>query len=202
MAKHAQSIDAKILSRIRKNGRGWVFTASDFADIASSNAIRISLMRAKQAGMIRSVARGIFQYPVHHPVLGLLSPAPDDIVKALARNNNLRFQPTGPQAANALGLSDQVPMKIVYLTDGPSRRLQIGGQSIIFKRASAKNMATAGRLSGLITQAFRYLGPKRVDKDVIAFLRKRLSDKDKKQLLDDARYSPAWIAIAMRQLAL
>jgi len=92
-------------------------------------------------------------------------------------------------------------MKIVYLTDGRSRTVQIGKKQIILKRTTPRNMATAGRISGLVIQALRHLGRQHVDDDVIAQLDRRLDADARKQLLKDIRYAPTWIADIMRRLA-
>jgi hypothetical protein len=113
----------------------------------------------------------------------------------------IRLQPSGAYAANLLGLSQQVPVKVVFLTDGPSRRVAIGKQELILKRTTPRNMATAGKASGLVIQALRDLGRRNVDDTVVRALKKKLSDDDKEQLIKDLRYAPAWIAEVMRRIA-
>ena len=116
------------------------------------------LHRLARKGVIRRLARGVYDFPKTHPVLGPLQPSAETIAKALAGRDHLRLQPAGAYAANALGLSEQVPAKAVFLTDGPSRTVKIGPTTIQLRRTTAKNMATAGRLSGLLIQALRELG--------------------------------------------
>jgi hypothetical protein len=118
----------------------------------------------------------------------------------LGSRDAVRLQPSGAYAANLLGLSAQVPMKIVYLTDGRSRTVQIGKKHIILKQTTPRNMAMAGRISGLVIQALRHLGRHHVDDAVIARLDRRLNADDRKQLLKDIRFAPAWIADIMRHL--
>lgn len=120
MGKHAQSIDSKVLSRIQSHGRGWVFTPTHFDNLAGSSTLTTILKRHTDAGTIRNLARGLYDYPKTDPQLGLLQPTIDDIANALAGRDKIRLQPAGAYAANLLGLSTQVPMKIVYLTDGRS----------------------------------------------------------------------------------
>lgn len=198
--KQIHSIDNRTLSRIYGHGNGWVFTPGDFADLGSREAIDLALWRHRQAGVIRRLARGLYDYPAIHPQLGLLFPSPDAMAKALAGRDATRLQPSGAYAANLLGLSEQVPMKIAFLTDGPSRRVVLGKQEIILKRTTPRNMATAGRISGMVIQALRHLGQPHVDDAMIGALRRRLDDKDKKQLLKDLRYAPAWVAAIMRSI--
>lgn len=195
-----QSIDIKILNRIYGYGRGHVFTPGDFLDLASRQSVGVALHRLVKKGAIRNLARGLYDYPRIDPYLGTLAPTTDAIIKALKGRDNIQLQPSGSYAANLLGLSEQVPMKIVLLTDGSSRKVQIGKQTILLKRTTPKTMATAGKISGLLIQALRQFGQKNVDNTVVARLRKSLSEEDKKQILKDIRYAPAWIATIMRQV--
>ncbi|MCP4681936.1 MAG: hypothetical protein GY864_06370 [Desulfobacterales bacterium] len=200
MGKHKHSIDSKAVNRIYGHGKGWVFTPAHFSDLGSRDAVASALKRNRRSGLIRQLARGLYDYPRTDPKLGKLSPSPDAIAKALAGRDAVRLQPSGAYAANLLGLSTQVPMKIVYLTDGRSRTVQIGKKQIILKRTTPRNMAMAGRISGLVIQALRHLGRQHVDDEVIARLDRRLNADSRKQLLKDIRFAPAWIADIMRRL--
>ncbi|MGH7941440.1 MAG: DUF6088 family protein [Limisphaerales bacterium] len=200
MGKHAKSIDSQILQRVKASGRGWVFTARDFMDLGSRDAVDKVLSRHSQSGTIRKLARGLYDYPRHDPQLGQLSPSIDAIAQALQGRDAVRLQPSGAYAANLLGLSDQVPMKIVFLTDGSPRRIQLGKLQIVLKRTTPRNMTTAGKISGLVIQALRHLGQRHVDGHVSDTLRQRLKPADKRQLLKDVRYAPAWIARFMQQV--
>lgn len=196
-----QTIDKKVISMVYGRGRGIVFTPKLFSNVGDPRAVGMALTRLCRKGTIRRLARGLYDYPRRHPQLGLLAPSIDAVAKALAGRDATRLQPSGAYAANLLGLSDQVPMKVVFLTDGPSRQVQLGKQEILLKRTTPGNMATAGRISGLVIQALRHLGRRYVNENLIGALRKRLSNEDKKQILKDLRYAPAWIAAAMRRLA-
>lgn len=201
MKKNMQSVDSKVLSRIYGHKRGWVFTPGHFKDLGSRDAIASALKRYKQSGVIRQLARSLYDYPKTHPQLGLLSPPAEDIAKALAGRDAIRLQPSGAYAANLLGLSTQVPMKIVYLTDGASRTVKIEKREIILKRTTPRNMATAGKISGLVIQALRYLGKEHVDDEIIQKLERRLDKAACDQLMKDIRYAPVWIADIFRLLA-
>lgn len=196
-----QTIDKRIVSRIYGNGRGWVFSPNQFLDLGSRPAVGVALHRLARAGTIRRLTRGLYDYPKQHPVYGTLAPDPDAVAKALAGKHGVRLQPSGAYAANQLGLSEQVPAKIVFLTDGRARRVKIGPQEIRLQRTSPRNMATAGRLSGLIIQALRYLGQAHVDDKTLARLKQKLKDTDAKSLMKDVAYAPAWIGDILRRLA-
>lgn len=198
--KMPQSIDNKVVSRIYGNGRGSVFTKNNFLDIGNPKTVAKSLERLVNSGTIRRLARGLYDYPKKHSTLGNLPPNYEKIAQALAGRDNLRIQPSGAYAANLLGLSEQVPAKIVFLTDGSNRTVVINKQQIILKRTTPKNMATAGRISGLVIQALRYLGQDYADNNIICKLKKKLSDADKRQIMNDIRYAPAWIGNIFRAL--
>ena len=201
MEKSKKNIDNKVVSRIYGHGRGWVFTPNHFKDLGSRDAVASALKRHKQSGLIRQLARGVYDYPKIDPELGLLEPSIDYIAQALAGRDATRLQPSGAYAANLLGLSTQVPTKIVYLTDGRSRMVQIGKRQITLKQTTPRNMATAGRISGLVIQALRHLGSRHVDAAIIEAVKKRLSASDRKRLLADIRHAPAWIADIIRKVA-
>ena len=201
MPKHLQSIEKTILDRVHGHGIGWVFTPRHFLDLAARPAVASALKRQTDSGQIRQLARGLYDYPVRHPKIGMLAPGADAVAKALSGRDAVRVQPAGVYAANLLGLSAQVPMKVVFLTDGASRRVRLGRQEIVLKHTTPRNMATAGRTSGLVIQGVRQIGQRHVSDEMIETLRRKLSDEDKRQLLKDLRYAPAWIAAIMRRVA-
>jgi Family of unknown function (DUF6088) len=112
-----------------------------------------------------------------------------------------RIQPTGAYAANILGLSEQVPAKVVFLTDGPSRTVKIGLTTIQLRRTTAKNMAMAGRLSGLLIQALRELGKENVTTERFEHLKRILPADKRLELLKDIRLVPEWMHPIFRKLA-
>jgi hypothetical protein len=191
----------QIISRIYGHGTGWVFTPDHFKDLGSRNAVASALKRLKQTGLIRQLARGLYDYPRVDPQLGLLQPPTDDVAKALTGRDAARIQPTGAYAANLLGLSTQVPINVVYLTDGLSRTVQIGNRLITMKRTTPRNMATAGKTSGLVIQALRHLGQKNVDDQIVTRIDQLLDANARIQLRKDIRHAPAWIADIFRKLA-
>lgn len=200
MAKHAQSIDLSVRSRVFGNGRGWVFTPKHFQDLGSDAAIDSALRRLKAAGTIRQLARGLYDCPVQDPVLGTVAPSANAIARALVVRDAIRLQPSGAYAANMLGLSGQVPSRVVFLTDGPARKVKIGRREIILQHTTPRNMATAGRKSGTFIQALRYLGQDQVDDQVRAILRRQIADDDRSAIRKDLRHAPAWIADLLRPL--
>lgn len=198
--KH-KSIDSKILEAINILGQGSVFVPTDFLDLGSRQAIDIVLHRLVQKGIIRRLARGIYDFPKEHPTLGKLLPSPEKIAEVLVDRDCTRIQPAGAYAANILGLSEQVPAKVVFLTDGPNRIIKIGATTIQLRRTTPKNMTMAGRLSGLLVQAFREIGKENMTTERIEYLKKTLPADKRQELLKDIRFAPEWMRSIFRKLA-
>lgn len=199
--KSPQSVDSKILAAIRSRGRGAVFVPAEFLDLGSREAVDIVLHRLTRKGTIRRLARGLYDFPKKHPALGTLQPSAEAVAKALAGRDHTRIQPAGAYAANALGLSDQVPAKAVFLTDGPSRTVKVGATTIQLRRTTAKNMAAAGRLSGLLIQALREVGKENMTFQRRRHLKRTLPAERCKELIKDIKLAPAWMHPIFRELA-
>jgi hypothetical protein len=194
-------IDRAMLARIKAREHGWVFSPSDFLGLGSRDAVDKALSRLAAGERIRRVARGLYDVPRQHPIVGVAAPKVDQVAKALAGKAGTRLQATGAYAANLLGLSDQVPAKVVFLTDGRSKRVRIDKLEIVLKQTSPRNMGTAGRISGLVIQALRYLGKAHVDDGTVKRLGSRLTPGQKAQLLQDLAYAPAWVGKVIRRVA-
>ncbi|MCF6114595.1 DUF6088 family protein [Mesorhizobium muleiense] len=188
------------MKRARARGRGGVFTPSDFLDVAGRSAIDQALSRLAKSGQLRRLARGLYDFPKVHPKFGALSPAPDDIAQALARETGSHVQIAGARAANALGLSTQVPAKSTYLTDGPSRRVVLGKRVVDLRHASPKHLIAPGSAAGTVVQALRHLGAVRAA-DVAQVAARRLSVNDKKTLASTAVQAPAWMRPTLVSIA-
>ena len=198
--KH-NSIDYKVLKSINSRGHGAVFVPTDFLNLGNRQAVDLALHRLVRKGTIRRLARGIYDFPEEHPELGKLQPSPEKIAEALVGRDCTRIQPTGAYAANILGLSEQVPAKVVFLTDGPSRTIKIGATTIQLRRTTPKNMAMAGRLSGLLVQALRELGKKNVTTERLEHLKQILPIDKRRELLKDIRLVPEWMHSIFRELS-
>ena len=188
-----ESTKAAILKRIRAHKRGWVFTTRNFLDVGARNAVDKVLSRLAEDGKIRRIARGIYDYPRINKRLGVLTPNPDAVAAVVAaKTPGSRIQVSGARAANLLGLSDQVPAQLVYLTDGPSRQIRVGAQTIQLKRAAPSRFPSPGTPAGLALQAIRALGPD-IDQDfVVHQLSRTLKPSDIETLSKLSKYAPAW----------
>lgn len=194
------SVPDRIMKRVRARGRGGVFTPSDFLDGAGRAAVDQALSRLVKGGKLRRLARGLYDFPKMHPKLGALSPAPDDVAQALARETGSLVQIAGARAANAIGLSTQVPAKSTYLTDGPSRRVVLGKRIIDLRHASPKHLVAPGSPAGTVVQALRHVGPTRAS-HIIQVASRGLSSGDKKVLARSAAHAPAWMRPTLVSIA-
>ena len=197
-----QSIENIILNSIRKRGRGTVFFSSDFSKIGEKSAVLKALERMTTGGTIIRVARGIFCYPKIDKELGLgtLYPTYEEIAQAIAKRDKARIVPAGIYAMNRLGLSTQVPMNVVYLTDGSSRKVVINGnRGIQFKHVAPKNLAFQNQLALLINSALKEIGQNNITEEEKTRIKSLLSNESKDSVMQDVKLMPDWIASIIRE---
>lgn len=189
-----QTMRDQIVRRIKSFGGGQAFSAKDFLDIASRGTIDMTFTSLIREGTIRRVRRGLYDRPRVNPALGgTLSPNIDEAARAIARRQRWTIVPDGAWAANLLGLTTQVPSKIIYLTDGPNQQVSIGRRSIHFKHARPKAVAGLEGKAALVVQALRHLGKDAVGPREVETLQAALSAPERKKLLTSARFGVDWI---------
>lgn len=190
------SIEDNILTAIQAKGRGSIFFPSDFTSYGEVKAVGKSLERLTAKGDIVRLARGIYSYPEIDTVLGLgvLMPSIEQIAETIARRDKARIVPTGIYAMNKLGLSTQVPMNVVYLTDGAPRKVSLGnGRSIQFKYTTPRNLAFTNPLAMLVTFALKEVGKDNVTEDIAKRIKSVLQKERKENIQADEALMPAWI---------
>jgi len=198
MNKTRKLIEKKIID----TGVGYVFTRKDFQGIAPSGSVGQILSRMVKDGIIRRIGRGVFDFPkVNSSIGGRLSPDLDMAAKAIARKFRWSILPYGDLAANNLGLSQQIPAKLTYLSDGPTKKINIGNRTIYFKHARPKEIYADSYISGLVVQALRSLGKNGTNNQVVAYLKQKLSGNEKKELLKNTHYSTEWIYETVQKIA-
>lgn len=189
-----KSIKEKIRDEIQLGKKGKVVMPSDFELKYGVENTKKSLLRLTNEGFLERLARGIYLHPERDELLGMLYPDIETIAEEIALRDNARIIPTGIQALNFLGLSTQVPLNAVFLTDGSPRTIKIGKRKIKFKKASPKNLAAKGRLSGLAIQALKEIGKEKVTKEEIAKIKEQLKKEDPENIYQDMKLAPSWIA--------
>jgi hypothetical protein len=176
----------------RKKSGNLIFL-SDFRGIGTEAAIKKALSRLAQKGVLKRAAHGIYYIPKIDPVLGELHPGGEEVAMMLAKKEKIRIRPAGAFALNKLGLSTQVPTRLVYITDGPPRQLKMGKLEIKFKATSHKKLATTGKISALVIQALEELDLNNIDESRTARIKQLLLTEDPKKLKHDLTLAPARI---------
>jgi len=198
--KTTQTIDNPILRFMQSKPDAFVFSSASFADLGNPDAIRQALSRLVKAGKIRRIRRGLYDLPRAHPITGQTGPNIMATVRALMEGSHAQWQFTGAYAANALGLSEQVPAKVIILTDGVPRKVSLGKLTLVFRRAAPRNLLGTGRRAGLVIQALRFLhGSTDMAKHVVR-LRKDLDADTKKDLAVLAPKLAAWMRPLIQQI--
>lgn len=196
------SIEDKILETIKTQGQGSIFFPGDFIDLGEPKAIGKALERLTEKEQILRLARGIYCYPKQDEIMGLgvLYPSIEEIAETIARRDKARIVPTGIHALNKLGLSTQIPMNFVYLTDGTRRKVNLGnGKSIQFRFTSPKNLAFTNKLAMLVTFALKELGQDGISEQQITILNQTLQKESKEKIMVDAPLMPAWIRTIVKK---
>jgi len=193
------SIEDKILQRIKALPKGELVLPADFSELGSSEAVRISLFRLEKEGVISRVAQGIYVRPKESSLIGKLVPTAEVVAEAIAKRDRIRTVPAGSYALNALGLSTQVPMNIVLLTDGSPREIKVGKRKIKFKKTTPKNLLAKGKISQLVIQALKEIGNGKVREDEEKKIIDLLKKEDEKDLKHDIALAPVWIQKIMKK---
>jgi hypothetical protein len=193
------SIEEKILAQIKALPEGELLLPADFSDLGSSEAVRLSLFRLEKAGIIIRVAQGVYVRPKFSKLIGPLTPSAEEVAEAIAKRDRIRTVPTGSYALNALGLSTQIPMNIVLLTDGSPREIKVGKRTIKFKKTTPKNLLAKGKISRLAIQALKEIGNGKVRQEEEQKILDLLKKEDEKDLKHDIALAPVWIQKIMNK---
>ena len=154
-------------------------------------------------GTILRISHGIYYYPKIDKTLGLgvLYPTLEDIAEGIAKRDKARIVPTGHYALNRLGFSTQIPMNVVYLTDGFNRKITLyNGSSIQFKRTAPKNFAFHSQLAMLLTFAYKALGKEKITPDILSHTKDLLTKDEKQTVKQDYKLMPAWVSSIIKSL--
>ncbi|MEC7769811.1 MAG: DUF6088 family protein [Bacteroidota bacterium] len=196
----AVSVESKVKKAISNYKTGKIFFPSNFSKFGTSTAVRQALNRLEDDQFLLRLAHGIYLYPKKHPKFGVLYPSIEEIAIAIAKRDKARIIPTGIHALNKLGLSTQVPMNVVYLTDGSSRSIKVNNGSIKFKKASPKLLSVKSDKIILIIQALKELGQKNIDSRVKSRIKEILLTISEDVIAHDIKLAPQWIAETIKNL--
>jgi len=199
MEKPHKNIEQQVFAEIKKSKQGTLFFIEQFEAIAENATIRKALQRLTESKQTVRVAQGIYVIPKQNTLIGTVLPNINDVAKAIAKRDRARIVATGVQALNILGLSTQVPVNAVYLTDGAARIVKIGKQTIKFKKTTPKNLSTKGDISGLVIQALKTIGKDKVSDTEKEIVYKHLTNEKLENILHDSKLAPAWVAEILKK---
>ncbi len=178
----------------KKVNKGEIFFISDFAELENYEAVRKSLQRLTKDDSIKRIAKGIYFLPKKHERLGIIYPHAEQIAKAISKRDKARIIATGSTALNLLSLSTQIPLKVVFLTDGSARNIKVGNQTIQFKKTNPKNLSIEHRLTNLIIQALKAIGEKNVQQEQIDKIQMIIDESNERELIyQNLKNAPVWI---------
>ena len=195
-----QSVEKQIERSIRSKPMGSLVFPSDYLSYGSSEAVRKALDRLQDKMVLVRVAQGIYVRPKISELIGPLVPSAEEVAEAIAKRDKIRTLPTGSYALNALGLSTQVSMNIVLLTDGSPREVKVGKRKIKFKKTTPKNLLAKGKISRLVIQALKEIGNGKVKEDEEQKILNLLKKEDEEVLKHDIALAPVWIQIIMKKV--
>lgn len=188
------TIKKQVEATINQLPAGSLIFIDDFLDELDYENARKALQRLYSSEQIMRLGRGIYYKPKESELLGIIKPSAVQIAEAIAKRDKARIVPTGAYAQFRLGLTTQVPMNVVYLTDGSPRKIQVGNQKIVFKKTSPKNLAVDHLLTSLIIQALREFGEGNVEHEHLNQIKAIIEkSKESKYIKANIRYAPAWI---------
>lgn len=185
------SVQKQIAQIVENKKRGHLIFPALFKGLGTDAAIKMALTRLVKAGKIVRVAHGIYTKPKQDPVLGKLLPSLDFVAEAVAKKEKVKIRPTALDAINKLGLSEQVPTRTIYITDGRRKEIKVGKSKIIFKPTTAKKLALKGEFSGLVIQALEVLEPHTIDQQRREKILYFLKLEEPKILKHDLKLAPA-----------
>ena len=184
------SIELKI-SRFKP---GHVFLPSDFKELGSSTAIRKALSRLVEQGSVERMGQGIYVIPKKDKVFGKVLPSMEQLAEALAKKEHVKIKPSGQNALNKVGLSTQVPMRLVFLTTGNSKRIQIGKNAIIFKSTTAKKLSMKGDITSLLFLGLEELNLHKLSQTQMDRIMELLKQENPENLKYNLRLAPAKVS--------
>ena len=194
-----QSVEYKIEKAIKSKPKGSLLLPEDFNNKGSAESVRKALQNLKEKGLIKSVAHGIYVRPVIDQYIGEVLPSAEEVAKTIAKRDKSKIVPTGAYALHALGLSTQIPLKLVFLTDGAPRTISVGKRTIKLKKTSPRNLKAKGEISSLVIQALREIGQDNVTEEELKKIMELLQKENQSDLKHDISLAPEWIKKILKQ---
>ena len=192
----------EILNKIENFGPNKIFIANDFFDIAGYETVRSTLNRLVGDKEIMRIMKGVYYKPEYIKLIGeYAAPSVNEVANAIARKYNWTIAPAGNTALNLLGLSTQVPAKWTYISDGRYASFSFGNVTIEFKRRNNGDISKMSTLTAMVIQSIKEIGKDNISQKQIDYLRGKLSEKEKSELLTDSKTTSAWVYEVIKKIS-
>lgn len=189
-----ESINSQIENKIKRSKPGQIILTSDFKDLGTSTAIRKTLSRLVDQKVLVRMGKGVYVVPIQNIIFGEVLPSIEEIAVSLAEKEHVKIMPTGQYALNKIGLSNQVPMKMVFLTNGTKKNINIGKSSIVFQPTTTKKLAMVGSISSLLFLGLEELDLNRLTESELEKITDLLKKEDQNNLKHDLKLAPSRIS--------
>jgi hypothetical protein len=189
-----KSVSHIIEQKINRLKPGQVFLPSDFKDLGTSTAIRKALSRLVESRQVERMGQGIYVIPQNDKIFGKILPSMEQLAEALAKKEHVKIKPSGQHALNKVGLSNQVPMRLVFLTNGNSKKIQIGKNAIIFKSTTAKKLSMKGDITSLLFLGLEELDLKKLSRTQMDRIMELLKQENPENLKYNLRLTQAKVS--------
>ncbi len=184
----------RILDRIKYRGENWVFSASDFTKDFKRWEVDQALVALEKSGAIKRIMRGLYYYPQYSKILQeRVAPDIHGVAKALARKYEWTIYPEGNTVLNYLGLSTQVVAKVIYLSDGPAKKYEIGGLTLEFKHKTHVEAKLKYESSMLVVQAMKAVGEKQITEEFLRALASKFDAGEWWKIKKDTGKITGWV---------
>lgn len=188
-----QSIHSQLEDKILSLKKGAIVFVSDFAEFGTAENVKKVLLRLEKKQLLVRLAHGIYLYPKIDKELGILYPSTESIAVAIAKRDKIRIIPTSIYALQQLGISTQIPMNVIYLTDGAPRKIKVGKRTITFKKTAPKNLAIKNKVLSNIVQGLKELGKENITDEIRQKINQALQKVPVKALKEEILNAPVWV---------
>ena len=188
-----QSIHSQLEDKILSLNKGAIVFVSDFAEFGTAENVKKVLLRLEKKQLLVRLAHGIYLYPKIDKELGILYPSTESIAEAIAKRDKIRIIPTGIYALQQLGISTQIPMNVIYLTDGAPRKIKVGKRTITFKKTAPKNLAIKNKVLSNIVQGLKELGKENITDEIRQKINQALQKVPVEILKEEILNAPVWV---------
>lgn len=189
---HAHALPEQILAYAAGLEEGAPLTAKALLHLGNRAAVDQALARLTRQGLLMRISRGVYVRPTESR-FGKRAPAVEKVVQGLSRTFGEILVRNGAAAANELGLTTQVPVRQIYWTSGPSRRLELGKQKVELRHVPGSLLVAANRPAGEAVRALNWLGRGQA-KRALTLMGRTLSREERQELLSLRNSMPGWMA--------